>query len=143
MDSKRARHAGGLLVGLLIVGCTAATPSLAPAPANVAPSAASLAPATAGPAPSIAAIAPTASPPARPSGTLLVWQLDGTDGATAKTESVFRLDLANGATSPVSTIPVNEMTCCPGTIRIAPGGGVRKAGSGARRRTVVPRGKRR
>jgi len=44
---------------------------------------------------------------------LLVWQLDGTDTTTATTESIFRLDLANGATRPVASIPVNETTCCP------------------------------
>ena len=115
MRNERTWRIPALGLVLLLGACTAANPTLSSPPNGAGSS---------DPAPSTAALptptsAPTPKPPARPSGSLLVWQLDGTDGSTAGTESLFRLDLANGATAPVAKIQVNEDTCCPTALTLS------------------------
>ena len=110
------RRVSGVLLALLLVACSAADPS-----PNTVPSATDAGPsvveASAEPTP---ASSPTPTAPPQPTGTLLVWQLDGLSGDTATTESIFKLDVANGATTPIATIPVNEDTCCPASLTLAP-----------------------
>jgi len=113
MRNQRIWRIPALGLVLVLAGCMAADPSssiLASAAVASAPSPAAIGTPTVG---------PTSTPPPRPAGTLLVWQLDGTDGATATTESLFRLDLANGSTTPVARISVSEDTCCPTSLTLS------------------------
>jgi hypothetical protein len=105
---------------LLVAACASNQPSAPPASSATDPSAPlpAIAQASATAA-ATATPAPTPTPPPRPTGTLLVWQLDGIIAPPAKTESVFRLDLANGATTPIASIPVNENTCCPTSLTLS------------------------
>jgi hypothetical protein len=108
-----------LAPALLLAACATADPSASPGPNASALSPIASPDAVAAGTPGPTAIAPTPTAPPRAAGTVLVWQLDGTDGTTATTESLFRLDLANGATVPVATVPVNEDTCCPTALRLS------------------------
>lgn len=110
------RRVPTLAVALLLAACSAAHPSPSTVPSAVYVSPSSVAAATPEPTPTAA---PTPTPPPKPAGTLLVWQLDGTDTTTTTTESVFRLDVANGATTPIATLPVNEDTCCPTSLTLS------------------------
>jgi dipeptidyl aminopeptidase/acylaminoacyl peptidase len=73
---------------------------------------------------------PAAAPPATTSpaatafgplggGLLLVYQLDGTDTDTAKTETVFTIDVGSGAKTVLGSIPVTDVTCCPTKVRFS------------------------
>jgi hypothetical protein len=113
MRTTSIRRVPSLGLALLLAACTAADPTPLDPVATGRTAPPSVAASTTEPTPPPA---PTATPPPQPTGTLLVWQLDGLDGATATTESIYRLDVANGATAPIATIPVNEMTCCPTSV---------------------------
>jgi hypothetical protein len=117
MRTDSIRRIATIGVALLLAACATSEPS--PSPATALPPTPSAAAAGQSTTASTPTPMPTQTPAPRPSGTLLVWQLDGTDGTTATTESVFRLDLSNGATTPVVTIPVNETTCCPTAMRLS------------------------
>jgi hypothetical protein len=114
MRTAPIRDITSLALVLLLAACSAADPS----PSTIARAL------DAGPSPVAVASpeppsTPIPTPPPQPNGTLLVWQLDGLSGDTATTESIFKLALANGATTPIATIPVNENTCCPTSVTLS------------------------
>jgi len=117
MRTASIRRIPAIGLALLLAACATSEPS--PTPETALPPTPSGAAAIQSTTASSPTPMPTQTPAPRPSGTLLVWQLDGTDGTTATTESVFRVDLSNGATTPVVRIPVNEMTCCPSAMRLS------------------------
>ncbi len=78
------------------------------------------------PGPTSAAVEPTpatdSSAPASRSPhvgptSLVLWQLDGTSGTDARTESVYLVDVASGDRQQIGTLDVNEDTCCPETVQ--------------------------
>ena len=116
MRTTLIRAVSSFGLALLLAACAAADPTPS-GPAPVGSRAPSSAAATSTEPTSTPAAIET--PPAQPTGTLLVWQLDGLNADTPTTESIFRLDVANGATTPIARIPVNEDTCCPTAVTVS------------------------
>ena len=117
MDARRTRSTLGLLLTVVLAGCTAVAPSGTPSSSG-----------TPSPAPADASIVPEVSPVVTPDATpagvlgggrMLVWQLDGTDTTKVTTETIFSLDAGSGNIVPFGSLPVNEDNCCPTAIRLS------------------------